>query len=78
MGAIDRFFGYLDREGHGMVYDLAFALGWVGLISVLFSLIGGPQWIYYALLLGGIPAYFLFTFSWDLARKQQQERQNSG
>lgn len=73
MSSIDRFFGYLDREGHGMVFDLAFALGWVGLISVLFSLIGGPQWIYYALLVAGIPAYFLFVASWELAKQQQQD-----
>lgn len=63
---------YLDREGHGMVFDLVFAIVWVGLISVLFSGIGGPQWLYYVLLLGGIPAYFLFISSWEFAKQQQR------
>lgn len=63
---------YLDREGQGMVFDLVFALGWVGIVSVIFSAIGGPQWLYYALLLGGIPAYFLFIASWKLAAYHQR------
>ncbi len=67
MTTLDRLVEYVRTHRWGMVNDLLFALVWVGLISVVFTLVDGPQWAYYLLMLTGIPAYFGFLYSWKLA-----------
>ncbi len=51
----------------GLLVDLAFAVGWVTLVDLLFSLLDGPTWAYYMFMLAGIVAYFGFVASLELA-----------
>lgn len=52
----------------GIVVDLVFALTWVTVVSVLFRLLPpAPQWAYYLALAAGIPAYYGFFWSLELA-----------
>lgn len=60
----------------GMLTDLAFAVGWVTVVSILFDLLDGPQWAYYLCLAGGVVAYFVFFASLEAAREQQQSRES--
>ena len=57
----------------GMLQDLAFALAWVALVSLLFDFVftSAPTWVYYMFMLAGIPAYFGFFISLELAREQR-------
>lgn len=71
MTTLDQLVEYVRTHRWGMVNDLLFALAWVGLISVLFTLVDGPQWAYYLLMATGIPAYFGLVYSWQLAVRQQ-------
>lgn len=57
----------------GIMFDLLFALIWVGLVSVFFAAVDGPQWAYYLLLLTGIPGYYVWVYSWAWARELQQK-----
>lgn len=52
----------------GMVVDLVFAVGWVTMVSVLFSVLDGPQWAYYLCMLSGVVAYYGFFASLTIAR----------
>lgn len=58
----------------GIVFDLLFALIWVTLVSGFFQIVEGPQWAYYMLMLTGIPAYFVWVYSWAWAKELQQTR----
>jgi len=60
---------YLDDHGHGMVYDLVFAVVWVTAVTVLHGALQGPQWAYYLLLIAGVPAYFVFHASLAVAKQ---------
>jgi hypothetical protein len=62
---------HVEEHQTGMVFDLLFALAWVGLVSAFFSVVEGPQWAFYLFMLAGIPAYFGFTYSWSLAKETQ-------
>ncbi len=42
----------------GMLTDLAFAVVWVTMVTVLFALLEGPRWAFYLCMLAGIVAYF--------------------
>lgn len=70
MSVIDRLREYAVTHQRGIVHDLLFALVWVGLVSAIFSVVDGPQWAYYLLMLTGVPAYFGFVYSWQLAKQQ--------
>lgn len=59
-----------------MLHDLLFAVVWVTLVSLLFELVEGPRWAYYMLMLAGIPAYFGFVLSFEMARKQEHDRES--
>jgi hypothetical protein len=54
-----------------MVTDLLFALVWVTLVEVFFTVVEGPQWAYYLFMLAGVAAYFGFFWSLDRAREAQ-------
>ncbi len=54
-----------------MVADLAFAVVWVTVVSLLFEVVDGPQWAYYLFMLAGVGAYFAFFWSLRVAREQQ-------
>ncbi len=55
-----------------MVHDLMFAVVWVGLVSFLFDFVltSAPAWAFYMFMLAGIPAYFGFFISLELARER--------
>ena len=62
----------IHEQKGGIVADLVFAVVWVAMVSALVELAGGPQWALYLLLLAGIPAYFVFFTSLEMARKSQE------
>ncbi|MBX0324044.1 hypothetical protein EGH21_13485 [Halomicroarcula sp. F13] len=54
----------------GMFVDLVFAIAWVTVVTLVFDLLpGGPQWLYYLTLLGGVVAYFGFFASLEAVRE---------
>ena len=55
----------------GLLLDLAFAIGWVTLVDLLFRVLEGPTWAYYMFMLAGIIAYFGFIASLELATQQE-------
>lgn len=72
----DRLQEHFSDNSQGMLYDLLFAVAWATFISMLFRFIfvSAPTWAYYLFMLCGIPAYFGFFWSLEMARAQQQER----
>ncbi len=71
MSVIDRLREYVLNHQRGIVHDFLFALAWVGVVSAIFGVVDGPGWAYYLLMVTGVPAYFGFVYSWQLARRQQ-------
>ncbi|WP_128905613.1 hypothetical protein [Halorubrum amylolyticum] len=69
----DRIRSHVRGNRTGMVQDLAFAVVWVTVVSLLydFAFSASPQWVLYMFMLAGIPAYFGFFISLELARTQQ-------
>jgi len=56
-----------------MVGDLAFAVAWVTLASLLYDFVfpSAPRWVLYMFMLAGIPAYFGFFISVEMAKQSQ-------
>lgn len=73
MSLADRLREHVSEHRRGMVYDLLFAVVWVGIVAMLFDFVfvGAPPWVYYLFLLAGIPAYF--GFFWSLERTEQAQ-----
>ncbi|WP_418285151.1 hypothetical protein [Halorubrum sp. DTA46] len=69
----DRLRRHVSENRRGMLHDLVFALAWVTLVSLLFDyvFVNAPTWAYYMFMLAGIPAYFGFFISLDMAREQR-------
>jgi len=69
----DRLRSHVSENRTGMLQDLAFALVWVALVSLLFDFVftSAPTWVYYMFMLAGIPAYFGFFISLEMARAQE-------
>ena len=62
---------HVEEHRSGMVVDFVFALAWVTVVTVVFDLLpGGPQWLYYLTLLGGVVAYFGFFRSLEAVRAE--------
>ena len=57
----------------GMVQDLAFAIAWVTLVSLLydFAFASAPRWVLYLFMFAGVPAYFGFFISLEMAKEQR-------
>ncbi|WP_435073646.1 hypothetical protein [Halorubrum sp. HHNYT27] len=72
-GLVDRVRSHVSENRTGMVQDLAFAVAWVMLVSLIydFAFSNAPQWVLYMFMLAGIPAYFGFFFSLSMAREQR-------
>ena len=68
---------YVVENRDGILNDLLFAALWVGLVSVLFQVVfpDAPTWAYYLCLLAGIPAYYGFFISLELAVEAQNQRE---
>jgi len=60
---------HVREHRSGMFVDFVFAVAWVTVVTVVFDLLpGGPQWLYYLTLLGGVVAYFGFFWSLEAVR----------
>lgn len=69
----ERLRSHVTDNRFGMLADLVFALVWVTGVSLFFDVVDGPQWAYYMFMAAGIPAYFGFFFSLELALEWQEE-----
>jgi len=67
---VDRLRTHVSENRGGMLYDLAFAVVWVTVVSVLYDLAfsSSPQWVLYMFMLAGIPAYFGFFISLEMTK----------
>ncbi len=74
MSAGEKLKDYVTENRDGILNDLIFAALWVGLVSVLFELAfpDAPTWAFYLCLAAGIPAYYGFFISLEIAKNQQQ------
>jgi hypothetical protein len=70
----DKLQTHLRGNKRGMVHDAMFALIWVGVISLLFDFVfvTAPMWAYYLFLFCGVPSYFGFFWSLEIAKAQQE------
>ncbi|MEZ3164169.1 hypothetical protein ABNG03_08480 [Halorubrum sp. RMP-47] len=68
----DRARHVLSENGTGMLQDLLFAVVWVGVASALYNVAfpTAPQWVLYMFMVAGIPAYFGFFISLEIAKEQ--------
>lgn len=69
----DRVRSHVKRNRTGMIQDLAFAVVWVTLVSLLYDFVfyASPQWVLYMFMLAGIPAYFGFFISLEMAKESR-------
>lgn len=72
MSLTDRIREHVRENRTGMIHDLMFAVVWVGVVSFLFDFVftSAPTWAFYMFMLAGIPAYFGFFISLELAKEQ--------
>ncbi|SIR73968.1 hypothetical protein [Natronorubrum thiooxidans] len=72
MSLAERFRQHVKENRNGMVHDLMFAVAWVALVSILFDFVftSAPTWAFYMFMAAGVPAYFGFFFSIELAKQQ--------
>jgi hypothetical protein len=68
MGVLETIGEHVQEHRSGMVTDLAFAVIWVTVVTVLFDLVSGPQWAYYLTMGAGVLAYYGFFWSLAAAR----------
>ncbi|GAB6879148.1 hypothetical protein JCM17823_14220 [Halorubrum gandharaense] len=78
MSLKDRVVDHVRENRTGMVHDLMFAVAWVAMVSFLFDFVflTAPWWAYYMFMLAGIPAYFAFFISLEIAREHQAARKS--
>ncbi|WP_435360982.1 hypothetical protein [Haloarchaeobius sp. DFWS5] len=67
----DRVRAHVGENRNGMAVDLAFALAWVTLVSLLFEVLQGPSWAYQLCLAAGVVAYYGFFTSLAVAKSRQ-------
>lgn len=72
MTLIDRIREHARENRTGMVHDLLFAIVWVSMVSFLFEFVfvSAPSWAFYMFMIAGIPAYFGFFISLEMARER--------
>jgi len=71
VSAVDTIVAHVEEHRGGIVADMVFAVAWVGVVSVVFSLLGAPQWAQYLAMALGVVAYYGFFWSLAIAREQQ-------
>lgn len=74
MGWLAKIGNHIYENKDGMVFDMVFALAWVTIVVVFVTIVDGPEWARYLLLAAGIPAYFGFVYSLELAKETQRQR----
>ncbi len=62
---------YVRENRSGLVTDLVFAVVWVTIVTVVFEILDGPDWAYYAAMLAGVVAYFGFFASLEVAKRKE-------
>ncbi|WP_049982160.1 hypothetical protein [Halorubrum sp. BV1] len=69
----DRLKSQVRENRTGMVGDLVFAVVWVTFASLLYDFVfpTAPRWVLYMFMLAGIPAYFGFFISVEMAKQSQ-------
>lgn len=75
MSLADRLREHVEENQRGMLYDLMFAIVWVGFVSLLFDVVftSAPRWAFYLFMLAGVPAYFGFFWSLEAAKAERAE-----
>jgi hypothetical protein len=75
MSLDERLREHVSEHKSGMLYDLMFAVVWVGIVGALFDFVfvGAPQWVFYMFMLAGVPAYFGFFWSLELLEQTEME-----
>lgn len=70
----DRLREHVQENRTGMLHDFMFAVVWVGFVSLLFDFVftEAPTWAFYMFMLAGIPAYFGFFWSLELAKQSRE------
>lgn len=71
MSVVDTVVGHVEEHRGGIVADMVFAVVWVGAVSLVFGLLGAPQWAHYLAMALGVVAYYGFFWSLAIAREQQ-------
>lgn len=59
---------HVREHRSGMAVDLAFAVVWVTVVSVVFGALRAPQWATYLGMAAGVAAYYGFFWSMAVAR----------
>ncbi|WP_267643828.1 hypothetical protein [Haloarchaeobius amylolyticus] len=62
---------HVREHDAGMAVDLAFALAWVTLVTLLFEVLSGPSWAYQLTMAAGVVAYYGFFASLSVAKARQ-------
>ncbi|WIV67922.1 hypothetical protein [Natrialbaceae archaeon AArc-T1-2] len=60
------------EEKWGIFVDLVFAIVWVTMVEIIFQVLDGPTWAYYAMMVAGIVAYFGLFWNLELAKSGKQ------
>lgn len=73
MGWLSSLGDHIAEHKDGMLFDLLFALVWVTIVSAFVTIVDGPEWARYLLFAVGIPAYFGFVYSLEMAKEHERE-----
>ena len=63
---IDRVREHVVENRDTVLADLAFAVVWVAVVTLLFDVLSGPRWVYHLTLAGGVVAHYGFFTSLDV------------
>jgi hypothetical protein len=64
-GRVARVREHVVENRDTVLADLAFAVVWVAVVTLLFDVVQGPQWAYHLTLAGGVLAHVGFFASLD-------------
>jgi len=66
----DRLRTHVSENRGGMFQDFVFAVAWVTIVSLLYDFLfsTSPRWVLYMFVIAGIPAYFGFFVSLEMAK----------
>lgn len=63
---------HVREHRFGMVSDLAFAIAWVTLVTIVFGALGGPTWAYYLSMAAGVLAYYGYMSQVEYVRSREK------